>query len=48
VGLKLTETHQLLPYADVMNLSKDNIETIGRNTETSIDTSNEVSLEVNA
>jgi hypothetical protein len=48
VGLKLNGTHQLLVYADDVNLLGDNIETINKNTETSIDASKEVGLEVNA
>jgi hypothetical protein len=47
VGQKLNETHQLLVYADV-NLLDDNIDTIKKNTQTLIDTSKEVGLEVNA
>jgi hypothetical protein len=46
-GLKLNETHQLLAYADYMNLLGDNIDTIKKNTETLIDGSNEVCLEIN-
>jgi hypothetical protein len=34
VGLKLNETHQLLAYADNVNLLGDNIDTIKKNTET--------------
>jgi retron-type reverse transcriptase len=47
VGLKLNATHRLLAYADDVNLLEDNIDTIKKNTETSIDASKEVSLEVN-
>jgi hypothetical protein len=47
VGLKLNGTHQLLVYADV-NLLRDNIDTIKKNTETLIGVSKEVGLEVNA
>jgi hypothetical protein len=47
VGLKLNETHQLLAYADDFNLLDDNIDTINKNTETLIDASKEVGLEVN-
>jgi hypothetical protein len=47
VGLKLTETKQLLVYADFVNLLGDNIDTIKKNTETLIGTSKEVGLEVN-
>jgi hypothetical protein len=48
VGLKLNGTHKLLVYADDVNLLEDNIDTIKRNTETLIDASKEVGLEVNA
>jgi hypothetical protein len=48
VGLKLNETHQLLDYADDVNLLRDNINTIKKNTKTLIDSSKEVGLEVNA
>jgi hypothetical protein len=34
VGLKLNGTHQLLAYADDVNLLRDNIETVKENTET--------------
>jgi hypothetical protein len=47
VGLKLNRTHQLLAYADDVNLPGDNIETIKKNTETLIDASKEVGLEIN-
>jgi hypothetical protein len=47
VGLKLNGTHQLLAYADDVNLLGDNIDTINKNTETLIDASKEVGLEVN-
>jgi hypothetical protein len=48
VGLKLTRTHQFLAYADDVNLVGDNIDTVKKNTETLIDASKEVGLEVNA
>jgi hypothetical protein len=46
-GLKLNWTHQLLAYADDVNLLGDNIDNINRNTGTLIDDSKEVGLEVN-
>jgi retron-type reverse transcriptase len=48
VGLKLNGTHQLLAYADDVNLLGDNIDTVKKNTETLIDASKEVGLEINA
>jgi hypothetical protein len=47
VGLKLNGTHELLVYADDVNLLGDNIDTINKNTQTCIDASKEVGLEVN-
>jgi hypothetical protein len=47
VGLELNGTHQLLVYADCVNLLGDNIRTTKKNTETSIDASNMVGLEIN-
>jgi hypothetical protein len=47
VGLKLNGTHQLLAYTDDVNLLGDNIDTIEKNTETLIDASNKVGLEIN-
>jgi retron-type reverse transcriptase len=46
VGLKLNETHQLLAYADDVNLLGDNVDTTKKNTETLIDASKEVGLEI--
>jgi hypothetical protein len=39
VGIKLNGTHQLLAYADDVNLVRDNIETVKKNTSTLIDAS---------
>jgi hypothetical protein len=47
VGLKLSGTHQLLVYADDVNLLGDNIDPIYKNTQISIDASKEIGLEVN-
>jgi hypothetical protein len=47
VGLKLNGTHKLLAYADDVNLLGDSIDTIKKNTETLIDASKEVGLEIN-
>jgi hypothetical protein len=47
VGLKLIGTHQLLTYADDVNLLGDNMDTVNRKTDTVIDASKEVGLEVN-
>jgi hypothetical protein len=47
VGLKLNGTHQLLAYADDVNLLGDNIDTIKKNTEIVINATKEVGLEIN-
>jgi hypothetical protein len=47
VELKLNGKHQLLAYADDVNLLGDNIDTIKKSTETLIDASKEVVLEIN-
>jgi hypothetical protein len=47
VGLKSNGTYQILAYADDVNLLGDNIDTIEKNTETLIDASKEVGLEIN-
>jgi hypothetical protein len=48
VGLKLNGTHQLLAYADDVNLLGNNMDTINNNTETLINASKQVGLERNA
>jgi hypothetical protein len=45
--LKLNGTHQLLVCGDDVNLLRDDVCTIKRNTETLIDASGEVGLEIN-
>jgi hypothetical protein len=47
VGLKLNGTHQLLAYADDVNLLGDNIDAINKNTQNPIAASKEVGLAVN-
>jgi hypothetical protein len=47
VGLKLNGTHQLLAYADDVNLLGDNIDSTKKNTETLNDASKKVGLEIN-
>jgi hypothetical protein len=47
VGLKLNGTHQLLAYADDVNLLGGNIDIIKKNTEILIGASKEVGLEIN-
>jgi hypothetical protein len=46
VGLKLNGTHQLLVYANDVNLLGDIIETINKNSQTLTDANNEIGLEV--
>jgi hypothetical protein len=46
-GLELDGTHQFLSYADDVNLLGYNIDTIKKDTETLIDASKEVGLEIN-
>jgi hypothetical protein len=40
-------THQLLAYADDVNLLGDNIDTIKKNTKILIDASKEIALKIN-
>jgi late competence protein required for DNA uptake (superfamily II DNA/RNA helicase) len=47
VGLILNGTHQLLAYADDVNLLGNSIDTIKKSKETLIDASKEVGLEIN-
>jgi hypothetical protein len=46
-GLKLKETHQLLVYADDVNLVGENRDTIQKNTDALLDARKEVDLEMN-
>jgi uncharacterized lipoprotein YehR (DUF1307 family) len=45
-GLKLNGTHQLLAYADDVNIVTENIDTTRKNPEALLDASKEVGLEV--
>jgi hypothetical protein len=47
VGKKLNGTHQLLGYADDVNLLGGNINTTKKNTETLVEATKRVGLEVN-
>jgi hypothetical protein len=46
MGLILNGTHQLLAYADDVNLLGDHMDAMNKNTETSIDVSREVGVEM--
>jgi hypothetical protein len=46
-GNEIKGAHQLLVYADDVNLLGDNIDTIKKNTQTLIDANKEVGLQVN-
>jgi hypothetical protein len=46
VGLKLNGPHELLAYADDVNLLGDNVVAVSKSTDTLIDACKEVSLEI--
>ena len=48
IGLELNGKHQLLVYADDVNMLGQNLQTIRENTEISIKASKDIGLEVNS